>query len=96
MAPSTNACHQSHHDDQSDAGVNPAMLPDGFKLLKAVIRVNDKFDHDECLPSDHVDEICFRIVSITNPSPEAEHTFQCSASKGAVLALPIGIRGSDL
>ena len=50
-----NACQ---HNDQSDAGVNPATLPDCFKLLKAVIRVNDKFDHGECLPSDHVDEIC--------------------------------------
>jgi hypothetical protein len=50
-----NACQ---HDNQSDAGVNPATLPDGFELLKAVVRVNDQFDHGECLPSDHVNEIC--------------------------------------
>ncbi|KAF8336680.1 hypothetical protein F5887DRAFT_1246950 [Amanita rubescens] len=63
---------------KSDAGVHPAALPDGFELLKAVVRVNDQFDHGECLPSEHVNENISR------------HTFQCSASEGAVLALPTG------
>ena len=50
-----NACQ---HGDQSDAGVNPATLPDGFELLKAVIRDNHKFDRGECLPTDQVNDIC--------------------------------------
>lgn len=49
-----NACQ---HDDQSDAGINPAVVPDGFELLKPLIRTSDEFDPGVCLTSDNVCEI---------------------------------------
>ncbi|KAF8343219.1 hypothetical protein F5887DRAFT_341773 [Amanita rubescens] len=68
------------HDDPSDAGVNPSILPDGFELLRPIIRVNGGFDPDICLTSHHVNEI---------RDHSSSSAFQCSA-KGAVLALPTG------
>ena len=35
-------------------GVNPPILPDGFQLLRPIIRVNGKFDPGICLTSNHV------------------------------------------
>ena len=39
---------------QSDPGVNPNVLPDGFELLKPRIRTSSKFDPGICLTSDHI------------------------------------------
>ncbi|KAF8338631.1 hypothetical protein F5887DRAFT_1077568 [Amanita rubescens] len=72
-----NACKP---DDPSDAGVNPAILPDGFELLdKPFIMAHDKFDAGICLHSTH--DI---YESVSRPT-----AFQCS-TKGAILALPTG------
>ena len=49
-----NACE---HNDPSDAGVNPVILPDCFGLLEPNITVNDEFDPGICLHSTHVSEI---------------------------------------
>ena len=46
------------YPDQSNAGINPAILPHGFELLRPVIRTtSDMFSPGMCLPSDHVREI---------------------------------------
>ena len=49
-----NACK---YNDQSNAGINPDTLPDGFELLKPSIRTSNVFSPGICLPSDHVREI---------------------------------------
>ena len=49
-----NACE---HNDPSDAGVNPVILPDGFELLKPIITVSEEYDPGACLHSTHVREI---------------------------------------
>ncbi|KAF8336124.1 hypothetical protein F5887DRAFT_987984 [Amanita rubescens] len=68
------------HDDPSDPGVNPSILPDSFEFIKPIIRVNGKFDPGVCLTSHHVNVI---------HDHSSSSAFQCSA-KGAVLALPTG------
>ncbi|KAF8347295.1 hypothetical protein F5887DRAFT_882176, partial [Amanita rubescens] len=68
------------HDDPSDAGVNPSILPDGFELLKPIIRANGGFDPGIYLTSHDVSEI---------RDHSSSSAFQCS-TKGAVLALPMG------
>jgi len=45
------------HNDPSDAGANPDILPDGFELLEPIITINDEFDPGMCLHSTHVKEI---------------------------------------
>ncbi|KAF8336673.1 hypothetical protein F5887DRAFT_987264 [Amanita rubescens] len=72
-----NACK---HNDPSDAGVNPFILPDGFQLFNAVKRDRDEFDPGICLHSTHVSEI---------DDHDSSSAFQCS-TKGAILALPTG------
>ncbi|KAF8730468.1 hypothetical protein AX14_005556, partial [Amanita brunnescens Koide BX004] len=64
---------------QSDPGINPPTLPDGFELLKPRIRTSDKFGPGISLPSDDVREISDGKIS-----------FQCLAAEGAVLVLQKG------
>ena len=50
-----NACE---HNDPPGVAVNPTKLPDGFELLKPVIRTGDTFGPRAHLTSNNVKESC--------------------------------------